>query len=198
MAAVCDFDSIAYHTAAKNPNRFTDKILADACNELYYAGAPFDTILVEDIGKTSTPKYKLYVFFNLVNVTPPKRQIVKKLLEEGATLLFICSPELEKELAGTPNAIFCPENKTSRHELASLIGKLGIHTYTEDRKAVLFASRGLVGIHRREAGKAKIHLPRKAVQIEELLPERKSLPPSDFIEYEHKPSGTSLFRVRYQ
>ena len=108
------------------------------------------------------------------------------------------APELEKELAGTPNAIFCPENKTSRHELASLIRKLGIHAYTEDRKAVLFASRGLVGIHRLEAGKAKIHLPRKAVQIEELLPERKSLPPSDFIEYEHKPSGTSLFRVRYQ
>ena len=197
IAAVCDFDSIAYHTAAVGPNTFTDKILADACNELYYAGAPFDSILLEDLKLQNIPRYKLYVFFNLVNITPDKRMIVEKLLAEGATLVFICAPELQKELTVNPNAIFCKDNKISRHELAKLMTKCGIHSYSDDREAVLFASRGLVGIHRKEAGTARIILPRKASQIEQILPERKSFPAKDSIEYEHEPSGTSLFRVRY-
>ncbi|MBO4345778.1 MAG: hypothetical protein J5833_08475 [Victivallales bacterium] len=197
VAAVCDFDSIPYHTAAANSNKFTDTIIGEACNELYYAGAPFDSILLEDIGKAATPEYKLYVFFNLVNVTPEKRQVVEKLLESGATLLFVCAPELEKSLAGRPNAIFCKDVIFSRQELGRLIREKGIHIYSEDRKAVLFASNGLVGIHRKEAGAARISLPRKARKIEQLLPERKGYPPSDSIEYEHGPSGTSLFRISY-
>ncbi|MBR4222277.1 MAG: hypothetical protein IKR81_14040, partial [Victivallales bacterium] len=92
MAGVCDFDSLPYHTAAVNPNKFTYEICSKTAHEMYYAGAPFDTILMEDLDNPNTPKYKIYVFYNLVHLTEKKLAAVKRLVEQGATLVFICAP----------------------------------------------------------------------------------------------------------
>ncbi len=195
MAGVCDYDSIPYHTAAVNPNKFTNKICSVAANEMYYAGAPFDTIFMEDLDNPKTPKYKIYVFYNLVHLTEKKVQAVKRLLKEGATLVFICSPDLEPLLKNEPKAIFAKDNEMTRREFHNLLVANNIHCYTDDIGAVLFASRGLVGIHRKEAGPANIWLPNKPKRIIQLLPERREIEPSELITYEHPFAGTSLFRI---
>ena len=195
MAGVCDFDSIPYHTAAVNPNKFTNDICSLTANEMYYAGAPFDTILMEDLDNPNTPKYKIYVFYNLVHLTEKKLNAVKRLIEQGATLVFICAPDLEQMLKDVPNVIFAGNKSLTRYDFHKLLATRGIHCYTDDIDAVLFASRGLVGIHRKVAGPANIWLPRIPKKIEQLLPERKLLQPTDVITYDHLECGTSLFRI---
>lgn len=197
VAGVCDYDSIRYHTSPVSPNRFTDKITGDVCHEMFYSGAPFDSILLEDIGNKGVPEYKVYVFFNLVNLTPEKLKKVETLIQKGKTLVFICAPELEKKFAGKPNVIFTKNKVLGRRNLLALNKKNGVHLYVEDPNSVLFASRGLVGIHRAKAGPAKIKLPKKAAKIEQLLPVRKNFPASDTITYQHGTSETSLFRIQY-
>lgn len=197
VAGVCDYDSIPYHSAAVNPNRFTDKITGDVCHEMFYAGAPFDSILLDDIGKKNTPEYKFYVFFNLVHLTDEKLAKVENLLKKGATCMFICAPELEKKLKGRKNVIFTNNKVPYRNVLRSIIRSKGIHIYSEDKDAVLFASKGLVGLNHNKAGKAVIKLPRKASSIEQLLPVRRTLPASNVIKYNNGKSETSLFRIKY-
>ena len=195
MAGVCDFDSIPYHTAAVNPNTFTNKICSVAAHEMYYAGAPFDTIFMEDLDNPKTLKYKIYVFFNLVHLTEKKVAAVKRLLKQGATLVFICSPDLQPLLKDEPKAIFAKDNAMDRRDFHKLLVANNIHCYTDDIGAVLFASRGLVGIHRKEAGPANIWLPSRPKRIIQLLPERREIEPTDLITYDHPFAGTSLFRI---
>ncbi len=195
MAGVCDFDSIPYHTAAVNPNKFTFDICSKTAHEMYYAGAPFDTILMEDLDNPNTPKYKIYVFYNLVHLTDKKLAAVKRLIEQGATLVFICAPDLEQMLKDVPNVMFAGNKSLTRYDFHKLLVARGIHCYTDDIDAVLFASRGLVGIHRKVAGPANIWLPKVPKKIEQLLPERRIIPPSSVITYDHPECGTSLFRI---
>ncbi len=195
MAGVCDFDSIPYHTAAVNPNKFTNDICSMTTHEMYYAGAPFDTILMEDLDKPNTPKYKIYVFYNLVHLTEKKLNAVKRLIGQGATLVFICAPDLEPMLKEVPNVIFAGNKHLTRYDFHKLLVARGIHCYTDDIDAVLFASRGLVGIHRKAAGPANIWLPKVPKKIEQLLPERRMLQPTDVISYDHPECGSSLFRI---
>ena len=195
VAGVCDYDSIPYHTAAVNPNRFTNRICSVTAHEMYYSGAPFDTIFMEDLDNPKTPKYKIYVFYNLVHLTDKKVAVVKRLLKEGATLVFICSPDLEPLLKNESKAIFAMDNAMDRREFHNLLVANNIHCYLDDINAVLFASRGLVGIHRKEPGPATIWLPEKPKRIIQLLPERREIEPTDLISYDHPFAGTSLFRI---
>ena len=162
---------------------------------MYYSGAPFDTIFTEDLDNPKTPKYKIYVFYNLVHLTDRKVAVVKRLLKEGATLVFVCAPDLKPLLKDEPKAIFTDNEPATRSMLHKLLVSNGIHCYTDDINAVLFASRGLVGIHRKEAGPATIWLPDKPKRIIQLLPERKEIEPTDLISYDHPFAGTSLFRI---
>ena len=195
MAGVCDFDSIPYHTAAVNPNQFTNRICSVTAHEMYYAGAPFDTIFMEDLNNPKTPKYKIYVFYNLVHLTDKKVATVRRLLKDGSTLVFICSPDLQPLLKNEPKAIFAKDYMMNRREFHNLLVANNIHCYIDDIDAVLFASRGLVGIHRKEPGPATIWLPEKPKRIIQLLPERKEIEPTDLISYDHPLAGTSLFRI---
>ena len=197
VAGVCDYDSIAYHNSAVNPNRFTDKITGDVCHEMFYAGAPFDSILIEDIGRKNTPEYKVYVFFNLVHLTDEKVTKVEKLLDNGALCIFICAPELEQKFKGRKNAVFTKNKVPHRTVFKSYFKSRKVHIYSEDKDSVLFASKGLVGLHHNKPGRATIKLPRKAVSVEQLLPVRRTLPASDIINYNNGKSETSLFRIKY-
>lgn len=197
VAGVCDYDSIAYHSAAVNPNRFTDKITGDVCHELFYAGAPFDSILMEDLGRKNTPDYKVYVFYNLVHLTDQKLAEVEKLLKKGALCIFICAPELKQKLKGRKNVIFTNNKVPHRNVFKSYFKSKKVHIYSEDKDAVLFASKGLVGLHHNKPGKATIKLPKKAISIEQLLPVRRTIPASNVINYNNGKSETSLFRIKY-
>ena len=195
VAGVCDFDSIPYHTAAVNPNRFTNRICSVSAHEMYYSGAPFDTILTEDLYNPSVYKYKVYVFYNLVHLTDKKVEAVRRLLKDGATLVFVCAPDLKPLLKDEPNAIFNDNEPITRQQLHNLLVSKNIHCYIDDIDSVLFASRGLVGIHRKTAGPANIWLPSKPKKIIQLLPERREIEPTDLISYDHPLAGTSLFRI---
>ena len=91
VAYVCDFDSINYHTNAVNPNDFTFRAINNTLNELFYTGAAFDTILLEDLEKCAS-KYKVLIFGNLIHYTPQKALLIKKLRQSGKTLIFLYAP----------------------------------------------------------------------------------------------------------
>lgn len=196
IAIVCDFSSVPYHTAAVNPNRYTHSLISNAARELYKSGAPFDAILMEDLHRSATPQYKLYLFPNLANLTDTKRALLKKLRAAGATLVFLNAPQLANEWRNAEKILFAG-NTISREKLRQIIDAAGIHRYHQEPDTVLFASRGLVGIHRATGGKATLQLPAKAKNIERLLPNHADFPASEKIEFDHPQSGTSLFRVEY-
>ena len=196
IAGVCDFDSIAYHTAAVNPNNFTRRINSYSANEMYFAGSPFDIILVEDLDNPKVPQYKIYVFYNLVHVTDKKLKAVRKLLKNGATCIFICAPELEKILKNEKNVVFTNNKTLTRAELRKIAKAVNVHCYSDDPTAVLFASRGLVGIYRPKTGPAVIHLPKVPKKVEQILPVRKIFAPAADIKFTHN-DGTTLFSVEY-
>lgn len=196
IAGVCDYDSIAYHTAAINPNDFTRKIISYSGNEMYFAGSPFDNIMLDDLNNPKVPKYKIYVFYNLVNVTPVKLKMVRKLLRSGATCVFVCAPYLEKVLKNEKNAIFTKNEFLTRDKLRSIAKSKKLHCYSDDPTACLFVSRGLVGIYRPKTGPAVINLPKVPKKVEQLLPVRKTFAPTAKINFEHQ-DGTTLFRIEY-
>jgi hypothetical protein len=152
---------------------------------------------MEDLGKKNTPEYKVYVFYNLVHLTEKKIAEVEKLLKKGATCIFICAPELEKKLKGRKNVIFTNNKVPNRNVFKSYFKAKKVHIYSEDKDAVLFASKGLVGLHHNKPGRATIKLPKKAVSIEQLLPVRRTMPASNIINYNNGQSETSLFRIKY-
>ena len=196
IAGVCDYDSIAYHTAAINPNDFTRKIISYSGNEMYFAGSPFDNIMLDDLYNPQVPQYKIYVFYNLVNVTEKKLAAVKRLLKRGAVCIFVCAPELENILKNEKNAVFTRNETLTREQLRKIAKAKGLHCYSDDPTAVLFASRGLVGIYRPSTGPAVIHLPKVPKKVEQILPVRKTFAPAKNIKFTHH-DGTTLFRVEY-
>ena len=137
-----------------------------------------------------------YVFYNLVHVTDKKLKAVRKLLKNGATCIFICAPELEKILKNEKNAIFTKNEFLTRDKLRSIAKSKKLHCYSDDPTAVLFVSRGLVGIYRPKTGPAVIHLPKVPKKVEQILPVRKIFAPAADIKFTHH-DGTTLFRVEY-
>jgi hypothetical protein len=56
-------------------------------------GAPWDFLLLDDIGSPMLPDYKLYVFLNAFYVEPARREAIHaKLQRNGATALFVYAP----------------------------------------------------------------------------------------------------------
>ena len=57
------------------------------------SGAPWDFLLLDDIGSPLLPDYKLYVFLNAFCVEPARREAIHaKLKRNGATALFVYAP----------------------------------------------------------------------------------------------------------
>jgi len=57
------------------------------------AGAPWDFLLLDDIGSPIVPDYKLYVFLNAFYIDPPTREAIHaKLKRNSATALFVYAP----------------------------------------------------------------------------------------------------------
>jgi len=57
------------------------------------AGAPWDFLLLDDIGSSIVPDYKLYVFLNAFYIDPARREAIHaKLKRNGATALFVYAP----------------------------------------------------------------------------------------------------------
>ena len=194
ICMVCDYDSVKYHTADVNPNNFTVKLLSDLSQNMFKAGAPFDTVYIEDLSLPAMKQYKLYVFPNLVNLTDEKAQTVEKLLKQGANVAFLCGPQAIERFGKRPN-VHCIGNAVNNIALHDLYKKVGIHCYTEDLDACLYASKGLVGFHRAAGGSATITLPSTPKKITQVFPEEKEIPAAQTFQFTHPHAGTSLFRI---
>ncbi len=197
VAVVCDFDSVPYHTSESNMNGnfFTYCLISRNTNELNFIGAPNDTILMEDLISDQAPKYKFYLFLNLVHITSEKEAAVRRLLSRGAKALFLCSPDLKGKLP--TGAIFSSTPFVKRDELRTLASSAGVHIYCDDPDSLVFASRGFVGVHRKSAGTVTLELPRKAKSIQRVLPENSQMPPGNRIVFQHQEFDTDLFKVTY-
>ena len=195
VAIVCDFSSVPYHAVAVNPNNYTYNIINTVATALHYTGSPFDAILTEDIIQGLAPRYKVYIFPNLVHVTPEKRACLEGLLSSGAKLLFVTSPEFKSD---SPNAIFAEDYNVTTAQLRELFASEKVFCYNDDSRAVTFACRGLVGIHRKEGGPALLKLPKPAKRIRQLLTNEQVFPNGDTISFEHPESATSLFRIDWE
>lgn len=57
------------------------------------AGAPWDFLLLDDIGLPAVPDYKFYIFLNAFHIDPARRAAIHaKLKRNGATALFVYAP----------------------------------------------------------------------------------------------------------
>jgi hypothetical protein len=61
--------------------------------ELAFIGAPWDPLLLTDMGNPRLRTYKLYIFLNTFHVTPEQREAIHSRLERnGATALWVYAP----------------------------------------------------------------------------------------------------------
>ncbi len=197
VCMVCDFDSVKYHTAEANPNAFSVKLVSDLSQQMFKAGAPFDTVYIEDLALPAATPYKLYVFPNLVHLTEEKAAVVERLLRRGATVVFLCGPQAVARWGSHPK-VRCVGNAIGGRALHRLYQESGVHCYTEDPDACLYVCRGLVGFHRVAGGPAEITLPKMPASIRQIFPVEKELPPARIIRFNHPHAGTSLFQVKFE
>ncbi len=72
--------------------------------EFAFIGAPWDPILLADMGSRKLRDYKFYIFLNTFHVTPEQRQLVHdKLSRNGATALWIYAPGYVGTATNTAN-----------------------------------------------------------------------------------------------
>jgi hypothetical protein len=61
-------------------------------------GAPFDTLLVDELARPDLPAYKLYIFANLFYLSAAQRQLVQNILQRaGSTALWVYAPGFQDE-----------------------------------------------------------------------------------------------------
>ena len=83
----------------------------------------------------------------------------------------------------------------SRDLLRNIFRASGVHIYSGNRDDVLFAGKGLVGIHTGKGGERILRLPYPAAKITRLLPERKEFPAGSAIRFTASPASTVLFEI---
>lgn len=273
VAYVCDFDSVPYHTNSVNPNEFTYRLISFTAQELFHSGAPFDTILWQDLDSAD---YKVYVFGNSFHPTKEKLAYLEQLRKKGKVLIFLYAagaladtgadgarvgdftgikakmhlckaeqavtvsnaehpytkglngrkfssglhegpvftvddPEAEVlgeiELngrkypafavkdSGTARMVYCSIPFMSRDLFRNIFRASGVHIYSGNRDDVLFAGKGLVGIHTGKGGERILRLPYPAAKITRLLPDRKEFPAGSAIRFTASPASTVLFEI---
>ena len=196
IAVVCDFSSVPFHTASVNPNTYASSLISHPANEMNFVGAPYDAIMIEDLIDGKAPKYKFYMVLNMVYNTPEKEAAIRKLIADGAKFLFIYPPEwLKTPPAGVE---YAATHRISRTELRKMIKKAGVHFYCDDLDTMIFACRGFVGAHRKNAGKVTLKLRKNSPDIRQVIPFEKTMRSGNVIEYDHPEFGTALFRIQAQ
>ena len=104
-AFVCDFGSVPLQHSAAEGNPLPSQLAGGNAVELSYAGAPFDTILTEDLLAGRAPEYKLYIFSNLVRSTPELEKLAADLRAKGKTIVWLYAPGLVSERGIDPAGI---------------------------------------------------------------------------------------------
>ena len=105
VAFVCDFKSIPLQHYAAGDNPLPSQLIGGNGPELYYAGAPYDAVLTEDLLAGRTKDYKLYIFTNLVRRTPELEKLAADLRRKGKTILWVYAPGLISEQGIDPAGI---------------------------------------------------------------------------------------------
>ncbi|MFA5192287.1 MAG: beta-galactosidase [Verrucomicrobiia bacterium] len=86
VALVCDPKSMSY---LGYPPTLGYKLITGVYTELCRTGAPFDTILLDDIGNASLPDYRVYIFLNCFCLDAAERaRIAQVVRQKGKTAVW--------------------------------------------------------------------------------------------------------------
>jgi hypothetical protein len=92
VAVVCDFESIIYNSTATGYSKSSHSAINGSVIELAHSGVPYDTLLLSDLGRKNIKNYKVYLFPNLLFITPDKKKIIDNLKRNGKTLIWLYAP----------------------------------------------------------------------------------------------------------
>lgn len=94
VLAVYDTQSIFYLPSTPDqPCPVTNQILNDSTVALYYAGAPFDTIHINDLDQVDLGRYKAVVFFNTFLMDEAQKDFVQnQVATKGRHLIWMYAP----------------------------------------------------------------------------------------------------------
>lgn len=152
VLVVGDYDSVAYVSVpgreGEHQRRTTDLV-----NALGHAGVPFDTAEVADVASGALKDYKVYLFCNLVNVTPEKRALVDSLRAKG-------------------RAVVLPDVATDPAALRGMLSAAGVHVWNDDPQTAVYANASCVALHSALPGEKTIRLPAPR-KVTMLYPERR-------------------------
>ena len=91
-ALLCDFSSVASIAPAAGVSQILGELNADLAEELHHAGAPFDTIFLEDALRDDLPEYRAVIVASATVDSPVLRRAAEKLKRRGCAILWIYAP----------------------------------------------------------------------------------------------------------
>ncbi len=101
-------------------------------------GAPFETLLLDDLAQSNVPSYKLYIMANAFYLSTEERAMIDRVIKRnGATALWIYAPGYLNDRTASMNAMQTLTGITLKRE--DIAGELNV-TITDDRHPI---TRGL-------------------------------------------------------
>ena len=197
-----------------------DEIYQGTRNKLNRLGAPFEVFSFNDLAKANIDQYKFFIFPGLFEVTPEKKEILKKYVFcNKRTVLFIYAPGISngidlditrvKELTGISFetldiskvqhdgwvSIYSPDYKTVTPKvLKQLASEAGVAIYCSDEIPV-FANEKLIAIHTAEGGEKIVTLPVKCKEVREHYTNRVIPVKKQQFVYDFSTPDTVLFEI---
>ena len=92
VALVCDFSTVAHVAPAAGVSQLHGELHADLAEELHHAGAPFDTILLEDLCRDDLPEYRAVILPGASEDSPALRRAAAELERRRTSILWIYAP----------------------------------------------------------------------------------------------------------
>lgn len=152
VLVVGDYDSVAYVSVPGRENEHQRRT-TDLVNALGRVGVPFDSAEVADVAGGGLKDYKVYLFCNLVNMTPEKRKLLDSLRSKGRTVVL-------------------PDVETAPAALRGMLSAAGVHIWNDDPQSAIYANASCVALHSATPGEKTIRLPAPR-KVTMLYPERR-------------------------
>ena len=175
VLVVGDYESVMF-THAEYPPTKENLAMTELANTLCCAGAPFDSASMADVmcGRLDG-KYKAYIFPNLHFATDKKRDAVRRLRRQGAKVAWIGEAGAIGPKGACPAGIAESEDTEfaaapTRVQLRDFLSGAGVHLYSDEADAAVYANASYVALHNARAGRRTIRLPRTS-RVTELYPE---------------------------
>lgn len=94
VALVADLESF-YYVSDGHGMELSYRLVEDIGTELHHAGAPFDTIHLDQLAEADLDRYRMLVFLNAFALDPDEAALITRLREAGEhAVVFLCAPGL--------------------------------------------------------------------------------------------------------